>query len=307
MLPLVAIVGPTASGKSAAAMALAASLSGEIVSCDSVQVYRYFNVGTAKPTADDRRCVPHHLIDVADPNESFDAQRYIDLARAAIADIRARGKIPILCGGTGLYLRALRYGLAQAPAVDPDLRRALMAEENTKPGALYARLLELDPVSAARLERNNHAHVLRTLEICLQAGEPASVLRARHGFRVPIVPMHVIALSWPDAALQARIAARTQYMLQAGLLDEVCTLLRRGVDERCRAMRAVGYREALLVQKNQALETDLYAAIVKSTWQYVRRQRTWLRRENAVTFMQVETLPAAIERLQELAINFLNT
>jgi len=172
-----AIVGPTASGKSEVALALAARLGGEIVSCDSVQVYRDFQIGCAKPSAAERQRVPHHLLDVARFDEAFDAQRYGELANAALAEITLRQRVAIVCGGTGLYLRTLRWGLAEAPSADPVLRAQLEQDERTTPGCLFQRLLTLDPETAQTIDRQNPVRVLRALEICLLAGEPASALR----------------------------------------------------------------------------------------------------------------------------------
>ena len=287
--PVLAVVGPTASGKSAVALQLAERLRGEIVSCDSVQVYRRFEIGTAKPSPAERSRVPHHLLDVVNWDESFDAQRYRTLAVAAIAAIRSRGHVPIFCGGTGLYLRALRYGLAPTPQVDEQLRAELTAAEQAQPGSLYQRLASLDPETHARIDPKNWVHVLRAVEISLQAGEPASALRARHGFRAEEQPMIMMALQRPDKVLKKRIAQRGARMLQTGLLTEVRGLLETGVSADCRPMRAVGYKEAADVVLGREKANGLHQRIVHSTWQYARRQRTWLRRENDVTVLECDS------------------
>jgi len=292
--PLLAIVGATASAKSDVALALAVEFHGEIVSCDSVQVYRGFEVGCAKPSAAVQARVRHHLIDVAEPHEPFDAGRFCALAAPALADIRARARVPILCGGTGLYLRALRHGLVDVPAPPAELRAALYAEEAAAPGTLFARLAAVDPATAAHTSPRNLVHVVRALEILATTGEPASLVRARHGFREETVPMRVLVLAWPLALLRERIRARTADMLARGLVAEVERLLGQGVDPAARPMRAVGYKEACAVVRGEAPLDGLEAGIVKSTIDYARRQGTWFRRESNVTWCEVTSVDAAL-------------
>lgn len=283
---LLAIVGATGSGKSDLALELARRHGGEILSCDSVQVYRGFDIGCAKPTAEERAAAPHHLLDLVEWREDFDAQRWCDAALSALADVRARGRLPILCGGTGLYLRALRYGLIDAPKSDPEVRARLYAEERARPGVLYERLQEVDPASARRIEPHNLVYVVRALEILEGTGEPASRLRERHGFVNERVPMRVVALRWDDATLRRRIEARVAAMMTRGLVEEVRGLLARGVDPACRPMRSVGYRETCEVLLGAAPLEGLAARIAQSTWAYARRQRTWLRRERGVEWLE---------------------
>lgn len=276
---VLAVIGPTASGKSAVAMTLAERTGGEIIACDSVQVYRGFDIGSAKATPQEQARVPHHLVDVVDGHGDFDAQRYVERALDALARVTARGKTAIICGGTGLYLRALRYGLAQNGGSDPAIRAALQAEEAAHPGSLFRRLQSLDPVTAERTEPNNLVHVIRAVEICLITGEPASVVRGRHGFARPQVSMQVLSLHWPAEVLRARIVARAHAMVGAGLINEVERLLGQGISPTCRPMRAVGYKEALETMQGAQPLATLAERIAHSTWQYARRQRTWLRRE----------------------------
>jgi len=299
---VLAILGPTGSGKSDVAMAVCEHVGGELVSCDSVQVYRDFHIGCAKPSAEEHARVPHHLIDVVNWDESFDAQRFRELATAAIDDIRSRGLLPVVCGGTGLYLRVLRWGLVDAPEADEDLRARLMAEEAAEPGVLYARLLRDDPETAARTEPNNLVHIVRALEIQHKTGEPASTVRGRHGFAVEEVPMQVVALQWPAETLRQRIEERSRNMLGAGLLDEVRALLAAGVSPDCRPMHSVGYREACAVVRGEEPEEGLAERISSSTRAYARRQRTWLRRERDVDDVEV----ASIEQATELVMHRLD-
>jgi tRNA dimethylallyltransferase len=295
---LLAVSGPTASGKTTVAVGIAERLGGEIVACDSVQVYRGFEIGSAKPTAQEKSRAPHHVIDVVDWNEAFDAARYRELAARAARDIRERGKQPILCGGTGLYLRALRFGLVDAPPADQTLRRRLMDEEAGDPGSLYRRLAEVDPDTARRTEPANTVHIVRALEIWEQTGRKPSAVRAGHGFAREEVPMRVVALRWPAEVLRERIAQRSAQMVHGGLLDEVSRLLDAGVSLDCRPMQAVGYREAVAVVVGNAPEAGLADRIAKSTRALARRQRTWLRRERGVEWLDAEGgLDAVAERL----------
>lgn len=268
-------------------MAVAESLGGEIVACDSVQLYRGFDIGSSKPSAQDRGRTPHHLVDVIGWDESFDAQRYVDLADDAVSAIERQGRLPLLCGGTGLYLRAFRYGLVKLPSAPAGLRERLRAEEKAAPGSLYARLCREDPESAKTIEPNNTVYVIRALEIMSATGQPASVIRRGHGFRSERRPLHLVALRWPRETLRARIQTRTARMLREGLLDETQRLLDNGVAPDCRPMRAVGYREAVEVLRGEASRKGLEERIEKSTWAYARRQRTWLRKEPGVVWHDV--------------------
>ncbi len=290
---LLAVVGPTASGKSDVCLDLAARANGEIVSCDSVQVYRGFEIGCAKPSRAERSRVPHHLLDVVDWSEPFDANRYRHLAEDAIAGIRARGHVPIVCGGTGLYLRILRWGLVDTPAADPALRARLEAEEEAEPGSLYARLRRDDPESARRIEPHNRVHIIRALEIAELTGEPASVVRGRHGFRTEETPMLLAALRWPAELLRARVEARARLMLEQGLLAEVRALLAAGVPPEARPMASVGYREACEVVRGDMPEAGLAERISRSTWAYAKRQMTWLRKERDVHWIDVRSIDEA--------------
>ena len=293
---ILAIVGPTGSGKSEVAVALCDS-DGEIISCDSVQIYRGFELGCAKPRTLERERVRHHLIDVANWNEPFDAARFRQLATAAVSDIAARGRRPILCGGTGLYLRVLRWGLVDAPASDPALRERLFARENAEPGSLFADLTRVDPVTALRTEPHNLVHIVRALEIFMLTGLPASDFRARHGFREEQLPMRVVALRWPRDMLRQRIRDRCENMIRGGLVDEVRRLLSQGVSERARPMLSVGYRETCdVVIGRQNLE-GLAERIAASTWAYARRQMTWLRRERDVSWLDITSTEQAVRIL----------
>jgi tRNA dimethylallyltransferase len=276
------VIGPTASGKTELAMKLAESFGGEVVGADSVQIYRGFDLGSGKPTAAERARAPHHLIDCIDPDEPFDAQRFAALADATIAEIRARGRVPIVCGGTFLWVRALTLGLAPAPPANPELRArhaALAAAEGR--AALHAALARVDPESAARLSPNDFIRVSRALEIFELSGRPQSVWHAEHGFRTSRHRARLYAVARAREELERRIEQRTRAFLEAGLIDEVKGLCARGYGE-TRPMVSVGYRQVKEHLEGRIAEADLEGAIVRATRVFVRRQRTWLRNE-AVT------------------------
>ena len=293
-----AIVGPTGSGKSAVALALATLLGREIVSCDSVQVFQEFVIGCAKPSTHERALCPHHLLDVALWHENFDAERYRQLAAPIVQDLQKSGRPAIVCGGTGLYLRALRFGLVDLPKTQQELRQALYEEEARQPGSLYARLWKTDEASARAIDPHNLVHVTRALEIAALTGEPASVVRARHGFSQEENPMQVVYLVWPDALLRARIVARAHAMVQEGLLDEVAGLLASGVSPTCRPMRSLGYKEACAVLLGEEKAVGLAERIATATWAYARRQRTWFKKERQVTLLPMQSIDQAVETLR---------
>jgi tRNA dimethylallyltransferase len=281
---ILAIVGPTASGKSDAALQLAGELDGEIVACDSMQIYRGLDVGTAKPTAAERARMPHHLLDVANPDETFSAARFAELADRALGEIAARGKVAIVCGGTGLYFRALRWGLFEAPPRDQALRDRLYADEKAQPGVLHERLRVVDPQAAAKIAPRDHLRLVRALEVHTLTGVPLSQHHAQHEARERH-PMAVAVLDPPRALLDERIEARTRAMLAAGLVDET-----RRVRERwgagLAALQSVGYAEASQFLDGKLSEAELPQAIVRATRGYARRQRTWFKKERDVRLFQ---------------------
>jgi tRNA dimethylallyltransferase len=292
--PVVAVVGPTASGKSELAMSLCRRFGGELVSADSVQVYRRFDIGSAKPSAAERAAVPHHLIDVFEPLEAVDVARFVQLARTCIADIAARGKRPIVCGGTFLWVRALVYGLADAPAGDEAIRARHRAEAELHGRAwLHARLRELDPASHARLAPNDLVRVSRALEVYELTGKPLSALQAAHGFRQPELDVRFVGVRHERARLGERIEQRVARMFEQGWLEEVRGLLRDGYGP-ARALRSVGYRQvAEALTSGAPLDAAALAARVsQATRVFVRRQLTWLR-EAPVRWVEPERLDDA--------------
>jgi tRNA dimethylallyltransferase len=280
-LPLLVVVGPTACGKTELAVELAERLGGEIVSADSVQIYRYFDIGTGKPSADERARAPHHLSDALEPAEPMDAGRWVERAEAALLDVRSRGRVPIVCGGSFLWVRALLYGLVEAPPADPVVReRHRELAEREGRAALHARLAEVDEASARRLAPNDFVRVSRALEVHELTGTALSAIQAQHGFRTARHEARLIGLRRSPAELDERIAARVRVMLASGFVEEVQALLERGYGE-SRAMGSVGYRQirdALAANTASDRET-LAESIRRATRVFARRQRTWLRRE----------------------------
>jgi len=290
---LLCIVGATGSGKSALALRLARALGGEILSADSMQIYRGFDVGTGKPSAEERALVPHHLVDVAEPNEAWDAARWAETAVRLIAEIQARGRVPIVCGGTFLWVRALIYGLAEAPRGDEALRARHSAwAEREGRAALHARLAEVDPVTAARLAPNDFVRVSRALEVFELTGKPMSEVQAAHGFREPRFAVRFVGVARERAEQDELIAQRVRRMLDAGWVREVETLRAAGFGD-ARAMTSVGYRQVAEAMMAGTLgdEAALADAIVRATRVFARRQRTWLRDQ------PVEWLPADATKL----------
>jgi tRNA dimethylallyltransferase len=284
--PLLCIVGPTASGKSALGLELAERLGGELLSADSMQIYRGFDIGTGKPSAAERARVPHHLLDCAEPLETWDAARWADEAARVVAETRARGKRPIICGGSFLWVRALLYGLAEAPAASPGLRERYRAwAEADGRGALHARLAEVDPDSAARLAPNDFMRVSRALEVFELSGVPLSQAQRAHGFRAQRFSARLLGVAREPAELDRLIAARVQGMLRAGWVEETRALLARGFAQ-ARAMGSVGYRQVSeqLAHGDALDEAALFESIVRKTRVFARRQRTWLR-DQPVTWL----------------------
>jgi len=279
-MPVVLLMGPTAAGKSAVAMALADALGGEIVSVDSAQVYRGMDIGTAKPDPVVRARVPHHLVDIVDADARYSAACFVDDARAAIAAIRARGRVPILAGGTMLYFKALREGLSALPRANAALRAAIDADAACRGWpALHAELAAVDPVTAARLAPNDAQRIQRALEVFRAAGEPLSRLQGRRIADASLADTRAFALLPGDRArLHASIAARFDAMLDAGLVAEVALLRARyphAAD--LPSMRAVGYRQVWQHLDGASDAATMREHAIAATRQLAKRQLTWLR------------------------------
>jgi tRNA dimethylallyltransferase len=281
-------MGPTAAGKSALALALAERFAGEIVSVDSAQVFRGMDIGTAKPDAHARSRVPHHLIDLLDPTEAYSAARFRADALAAVAQIRARGRVPILCGGTLLYFRALTDGLSALPSANPQVRAELDARAAREGwAALHAELAVVDPATAARLPAGDAQRIQRALEVWRVAGVPLSQLQGRRAHTgSEVEPMIRVALVPSDRArLHRAIAERFDAMLRRGLVDELCVLRRRyALRPELPSMRSVGYRQAWAYLEGEFDEPTLRTRGIAATRQLAKRQFTWLRSLDATSF-----------------------
>ena len=297
-LPLL-LAGPTAVGKSEVALLLAERLGAEIISVDSMPVYRGLDIGTAKPGPEERRRIPHHLLDVADLSESFDAARFVSLAQAARADIEARGRRAIFCGGTGLYFKAWLEGLGEAPPADPAIRAAL--EQMPLPD-LLAELAACDPVTFERIDRQNPRRVIRALEVIRVSGRPFSEQRAAwSGVAAPPGGAPLIALGRSPEDLRARIDTRVDRMFARGLVEETRGLLEQGLAAHRTALQAIGYRQVTEHLQGRLSLAETCALVKQKTWQYARRQRTWLRHQLSATWVEVTPAEEAAVTADRLA------
>ena len=285
--PLVAIIGPTASGKSSLAVWLAERIGGEIVACDSTQVYRGFDVGTAKATPVERQRVPHHLLDIVDPKEIFTAGEYRQRAIAALEDLRQRSRVPVLTAGTGLYLRALLEGLSDAPIRSEELRmRLLRRAARNKPGYLHRLLTKRDPEAAGRIAPADTPKLIRAIEVSVLTGKPITEIH-RAG-RKQLEGFHAvkIGLNPPRTALYERIERRTHEMIESGWLEEVRSLVARGIPASAKPFSFIGYRELREHLEGKHALPETIAAIQQATRRYAKRQLTWFRKEPGMHWLE---------------------
>ena len=302
---VVVLLGPTASGKTALSLALGQRFHGEIVSCDSIAVYRGMDLGSAKPSLAERALVPHHLIDVADPDQPMTAGAYSRAARAALRDIAARDHLPIVTGGTGLYLRALTEGLFAGPQRDEDLRDRLRSRAARRGSAWLHRLLSrLDPKSATRIHANDTPKLIRAIEVCLAARRPLSAVLGNDAeARDPLTGFRLlrIGLNPPREALYDRVNSRCDAMFAAGLVDEARILLARYGP--VKALDSLGYRQARLVLSGEMTETDAIADARQGHRNYAKRQMTWFRREPDVHWIDgFGDAPGTLQAAEELVL-----
>ena len=291
------IAGPTAVGKSEIALRLAEQLGGEIVSADSMQVYRGLDLGTAKPSPADRVRVPHHLIDICDLTGSFDAAQFARLAHCAVAEIQSRGHVPVLCGGTGLYFKAFLEGLGETPSADPRLRAELEAVPLKK---LLDELRERDPVTFEKIDKKNPRRVIRAVEVIRLTGQPFSKQRAEWNVLPASSPEdlkseiparcrnHVFCLIRQPADLHARINARVDAMFKRGLVDETHELLKRGLAENKTAMQAIGYRQVVEHLHGERSLKETIELVKIRTRQFAKRQLTWFRAQKNLEWIELE-------------------
>lgn len=284
---LVIIAGPTASGKTSLAVEMAHEFNGEIINADSMQVYRYMDIGTAKPTISERRGIVHHLIDVADPDDDFNASRYRELTIPAIKGIIDRKKTCFIVGGTGLYIKTLLGGLMECPASDPDLRDELINEcKETGSPFLHQRLRRLDPESAGRIHPNDRTRVIRALEIISLTDRPHSSIIMEHGFgERPFIELK-ICLNMKRDRLYDRINDRSRHMIEAGLIDETRALIERGYSPELRSMNSLGYRHAAaFLRREWSLEVMMFR-LKQDTRRYAKRQLTWFRADHEMIWAE---------------------
>lgn len=275
---LIAVVGPTGSGKSSLAEYLAGRINGELLSCDSVQIYRGFDIGTAK--------TPAHLVDIAAPDEVFTAGEYANRARVVISEIASRGRLPIIVGGTGFYLRALFQGLFPGPQRDEPLRARLSLRQQRRPGSLHRILKRLDPASAARIHPNDVNKTIRALEVRLVTRRPLSELFEQGRNALPGFRVLRIGLNPPREALYARLNQRFLQMVDRGLLEEVRNLLASGVSPGAKPFESLGYKQALAVVRGDMPLDAAVAAAQMETRRYAKRQMSWFRAETDITWFE---------------------
>jgi tRNA dimethylallyltransferase len=316
------LAGPTAVGKSAVAFELAQRIGGEIISVDSMQVYRGLDIGTAKPAATERRLVPHHLIDVVDVTERFDAAKFVARARLAVVEIQSRGRVPIFCGGTGLYFKAFLEGLGEAPAADPSLRAEL---EATPLPELLRELEKFDPATFQTIDRQNPRRIIRAIEVIRRTGKPFSEQRAewQHPPRLAprtrqdatlspsdaeedrIAPQttRLLCLTRSAADLRTRIDSRVDEMFARGLVEETRQLLERGLGQNMTAMQALGYRQVFEHLRGQLSLADTIELVKVRTRQFAKRQMTWFRRQPGVKWIELAPKDEMQVILSRLSLN----
>ena len=289
-VPLPVVLGPTGSGKTDLSLCIARALGGEIVNCDSVQVYRGLDVGTAKITASERQGVPHHLIDIVEPTDLFTAGDYARAAETVIREISARDRVAVLVGGTGFYLRGLLDGLSPGPARDDALRSRLLERELKRPGSMHRILTRLDPASGVRIHPNDKNKTLRALEVRLLEGSPlTSMFERGRAALTGFVPVK-IGLDPPRELLYVRLNERTRRMFhpeatRATLLDEVRRLLAAGVPPEAKPFASLGYKQVLQMLQGQLTEEQALESTQQETRRYAKRQQTWFRREHGVHWL----------------------
>ena len=296
---IICIAGPTASGKTALAVELAKEYHGEVVSCDSMQIYKRMDIGTAKPTLEERQDIPHHMLDVAEPDEDFSVSRYCEMAGPIVDDILARGKTAIIAGGTGLYMDSLIKGNSFAPFPSTGQREKLEAQADEMGMEFMMNWLrEVDPEAAARIHDRKRA--LRALEVYLETGETIT----EHNRKTQLIPPKYSPL-WlgldfePRAALYERIDMRVDIMLKQGLVEEIKELLASGIPEKCTAMQAIGYKEFVAALDNRCTIEEAAAEVQKSSRHYAKRQLTWFRRNKAMNWLTRYPGEGAEEILQK--------
>jgi len=300
--PVILLAGPTAVGKTQLALEIAHRLGTEIINCDSMQVYRYMEIGTAKPTPEERALVPHHLLDVADPDEPFDAARYAELARPVIESLQNRGKMPLVVGGTGLYMKVLTRGICPAAPRDPAIREQLRRElEEHGLERLHQELGRVDPEAGRRLHPHDRQRVLRALEVQRLTGIPLSCWQSQHRFQQTIYRTVKIFLYRDRNVLYERINRRVRQMLEQGLVAEVRRLLAMGYGPELKSMQAVGYKQLAAHLLGACPLASAVTDMERATRHYARRQLTWFRGDSEFRWVQADDRQGILEWLNRTA------
>ncbi len=277
-IPVILLAGSTGVGKTALAIKIAHRLGTEIINADSLQVYRHMDIGTAKPTLDEQRAARHHLLDVVSPDESFDAARYVALARPIVHEMQRSGRPPLVVGGTGLYMKTLTKGICPGPPSDPAVRRQLLEEvETVGTVGLHRKLTEVDPPMAARLHPNDRQRILRALEVFITSGRRLSQWQEEHGFREEVYPTIKLFLVRPREELYDRINRRVDAMMEQGFLDEVRRLLNMGYGPEVKPMQSLGYKQLARHLLEGTVLADAIDEIKRESRRYAKRQLTWFR------------------------------
>ena len=302
--PVLVICGPTGIGKTAAAVTAAETFGGEIISADSMQVYRFMDIGTAKPTTEERARAPHHLIDIVDPDKDFDAARFSRAAREIAVAIDRRGAVPIVAGGTGLYIKAMLYGLFRAEPPDPLTRRRLRQEADAVGSeALHRRLAGIDAKAAARIHPHDTFRIIRALETAAATGEPITDHHRRHGFRESPFRVMKIGLHMDRQALYDRIDRRVDTMVDAGLLDEVRGLMSRGYGEDLKSMQSLGYRHMVDFTAGRLTWEEAVRTLKRDTRRFAKRQLTWFRADKEIVWSAPENFSTLFPKIDAFLRN----
>ena len=297
---LIVIAGPTASGKSRLSVELACRFDAEIINADSMQVYRGMDIGTAKPTLEERKGIPHHLLDVIDPDQEYNAAVYRSMAASAAMDITGRGKVAIVVGGTGLYIKSLLGGLFECPPSAPELRDSLLKEwESSGPDVLYERLQRLDPERAGKIHPHDRVRLIRALEIISLTDELPSALGTRHGFSDHAFNALKFCLDREREELYRRINRRAILMMEGGLLAETEILLQKGYGPRLKPLQAIGYSQAIEYLEGQYSLEETVKRIQKETRRYAKRQLTWFRADSEYSWLDPQKVGKFMRKIEE--------
>jgi tRNA dimethylallyltransferase len=295
MKKVIILLGPTGVGKSGAAIRLATDLGSEIISADSMQIYRFMDIGTAKPSPEELRAVRHHMIDIMDPAESYSAGQYIAAVVPVIEGLHQQGRVPIVVGGTGLYIRAMTRGIFAGPSANWALREELLSSEELLPGSLYSYLERIDPPAAARIERNDTRRVIRALEVCLSGGGRISALQEVSTKPLPY-DFIKIGLTMTRERLYRMIDDRVDVMVKAGLVEEVKHLISRSPGKT--ALQAIGYREMAAYLEGDVPLAEAVRLIKRNSRRYAKRQFTWFRKEEGITWVDLTGCEDAVRAFQ---------